>query len=88
MSGNDAAVAAPQNMVEVEQMVLRLYTTPPGPVIQQIERQLQLLQRSSDGWQMGDVLLGSSDRNVRFFGALTFSVKLINDGSVLDPELS
>lgn len=69
-------------------LVIRLYNPAPGPVIQQIEKELQALQRSSDGWQMGDALLASSNNNARFFGALTFTVKLNNDGSVLDPELS
>ena len=47
----------------------------------QIDDQLKRLQLSSEGWQLADTLLGSEDANVRFFGALTFQVKLNNDGS-------
>jgi len=56
-------------------------------VIATINDQLQQLQHSAEGWQLADALLGSEDANVRFFAALTFIVKLNNDGSVSDPEL-
>lgn len=70
------------------QLVKCLYKPGPARVITQINDQLQQLQTSSEGWQLADQLLGSSDANVRFFAALTFQVKLNNDGSVHDPELS
>jgi len=51
-------------------------------VITEVNDQLQQLQLSAEGWQLADALLGSEDANVRFFAALTFTVKLNNDGSV------
>ncbi|WPH00834.1 Hypothetical protein R9X50_00366400 [Acrodontium crateriforme] len=84
MSGVNAPVAAPTNIEEVEQLVKRLYQPNSPKIIQEINNQLQHLQLSSDGWQMADTLLGSNDSTVRFFGALTFQVKLNNDGPSLD----
>lgn len=54
-------------------------------IITAIDDQLKLIQNSSDGWQMADGLMRSDDDKVRFFGVLTFQVKLNNDGSVLRP---
>ena len=82
MNGNSSAIAAPQSIPEVEQLVKRLYQPGSPQVIVAIQDQLQQLQRSAEGWQLADALLGSDDANVRFFGALTFTVKLNNDGSV------
>lgn len=73
----------PQSVDEVAQLVKRLYQPGNPEVISHIQNQLQTLQRSNDGWQLADALLGYEDINVRFFGALTFTVKLNNDGSVL-----
>jgi hypothetical protein len=82
------AFPPPQSVDEVAQLVKRLYQPGNSEVIIQIQDQLQNLQRSNDGWQLADALLGYEDINVRFFGALTFTVKLNNDGSVLLPTLS
>ncbi|KAL8782535.1 MAG: hypothetical protein Q9213_005300 [Squamulea squamosa] len=49
----------------------------------QIQDSLQKLQRSDQGWQMADALLGSQDENVRFFGASTFTIKLNSDWNSL-----
>ncbi|KAK4992049.1 member of the karyopherin-beta [Elasticomyces elasticus] len=78
-------VSAPQSMAEVEQLVKRLYQPEYSHLVTRIQDRLQALQRSPDGWQLGDALLGSDDPNVRFFGALTFTVKLNNDGSEQGP---
>jgi hypothetical protein len=83
-----AAFPPPQSVDEVAQLVKRLYQPGNAQVITQIQEQLQTLQRSNDGWQLADALLGYDDLNIRFFGALTFTVKLNNDGSVLLPTLS
>ena len=88
MNGPGTSVAPPQSIEEVEQLVKRLYLPGSPRVIIQINDQLQQLQLSAQAWQIADALMGSSDRNVRFFAALTFTVKLNNDGSVTDPELS
>ena len=44
--------------------------------IKGIEEHLQTIQRSPQGWQLGDLLLQSHDQKVRFFGALTFTIKI------------
>ena len=88
-NGNMAhAVALPQSIEEVEQLVKRLYQPGPPHLIASINDQLQQLQRSEYGWKLADELMGSEDQSVRFFAALTFTVKLNNEGSVHDPELS
>lgn len=79
---NDPTVSQPQSIADVVELVKRLYQPGNAQLITQIQDQLQSLQRSSDGWQLADALLGNDDVNVRFFGALTFTVKLNNDGSV------
>lgn len=66
----------------IHKLVQRLYTPGNPRTIAQVDDQLKLLQHSPEGWQLADALLGSDDANVRFFGALTFQVKLNNDGSV------
>lgn len=47
--------------------------------IGRIQETLQRLQKSPEGWQMADALLGCNDDKVRFFGALTFTVKINQD---------
>jgi len=79
---SDSPVFQPQSIAEVVELVKRLYQPGNATIITQIQDQLQTLQRSSDGWQLADALLDQDDVNVRFFGALTFTVKLNNDGSV------
>ncbi|KAK5129525.1 hypothetical protein LTR08_003184 [Meristemomyces frigidus] len=86
MNGSGTAVAAPQSIEEVELLVKRLYKPGSPRTIIQINDHLQQLQVSNEGWQIADALMGSSDPNVRFFAALTFTVKLNNDGSALDAE--
>lgn len=88
-SGNVShAVAIPQTVTEVEHLVKRLYQPGHPALITNINDQLQQLQRSEHGWKLADELMGSDDRTVRFYAALTFTVKLNNEGSVPDPELS
>ncbi|KAI9807313.1 MAG: hypothetical protein M1833_000056 [Piccolia ochrophora] len=77
----------PTSVAEVEQLVVRLYSpgAPHGQIVA-IQETLQKLQRSADGWQLADTLLQNHDEKVRFFGALTFTVKLHSDGGTLDDE--
>ena len=70
------------------QLIKRLYVPGPAYIISQINDQLLQLQHSAEGWQLADALMSSDDQNVRFFAANTFTVKLNNDGSVSDPEMS
>ena len=85
---NGNTLAAPQTVAEVEQLIQRLYKPGPASLVKHINDQLLQLQLSQDGWKLADELMASDDANVRFFAALTFTVKLNNDGSVFDPELS
>ncbi|KAI9818503.1 MAG: hypothetical protein M1827_000562 [Pycnora praestabilis] len=72
--------------MEVEELVKRLYLPESPVLIGKIQSVLHNLQRSPEGWQLADALLGSHDDKVRFFGALTFTVKLNADWDSLDQE--
>lgn len=72
-------------LTECTQLVKQFYQPGNPAVIAAIDDQLKKLQHSPEGWQLADALLASQDANVRFFAALTFQVKLNNDGSVLRP---
>ena len=84
---NGYAATAPQSVAEVEQLVQRLYKPGPASLVKRINDRLLQLQLSHDGWKIADELMASDDANVRFFAALTFTIKLNNDGLVFDPEL-
>lgn len=74
--------ASPSSLADVELLIHRLYNAKDPRQVNVIQDQLQTLQRSSDGWRLADALLASEDPTSRFFGALTFTVKLNMDGSV------
>ena len=57
-------------------MIVALYQPGPPEAIAKIQEVLQRLQRSPEGWELGQSLLGSSDDNIKFFGALTLIVKI------------
>jgi hypothetical protein len=66
----------------MEQLIKRLHNTsdPPSPgEIQQIEGRIQNLQRESSGWSVGLDLLAHEQPIVRFYGALTLTVKINAD---------
>ena len=44
-----------------------------------LDAALKTVQKSANAFQFADSLLDSSDTNVRFFGALTFVVKINKD---------
>ncbi|KAL6712789.1 member of the karyopherin-beta [Lecanora helva] len=67
------------SMADVEQLVKTLYHPGLPEVITDTEKNLRGLQRSPNGWQIADALLQSEDANVRFFGALTFTIKANQD---------
>ncbi|KAL9119683.1 MAG: hypothetical protein Q9187_003767 [Circinaria calcarea] len=69
----------PKSLEEVERLVQSLYQPGSPRRISQAERALQKIQRSSQGWQLADALLQSQIANVRFFGALTFCIKINKD---------
>lgn len=69
--------AQPKTLEEVEQLVKLLYQSGNQPAqLVELQHKLHQLQISNDGWSIANGLLGSSDPNVRFFGAVTFSIKL------------
>lgn len=74
--------AAPPSMSEVESLVKSMYELGQPKKINETEATLRVLQRSEHGWEMANALLSSGDDNVRFFGALTFTVKLNADSLV------
>jgi hypothetical protein len=81
-----ASKSLPSSVSEVEELIKKLYK--PGPAAQygRINDQLLQLQLSPYGWKLADELMNSDDPNVRFYAALTFTVKLNNDGPSLDAE--
>lgn len=79
---------APLSMPDVELLVKSMYEPGPPKKITEIEATLRVLQRSEHGWEMANALLSSNDDNVRFFGALTFTVKLNADSDKLDEDES
>ena len=79
---------APQSVAEVEELIQRFYNPKPGDQHKVIDDQLIQLQRSQDAWKLADELMASEHTAVRLYAVNTFIVKLNNDGSVFDPEMS
>jgi hypothetical protein len=81
MADNTAQISQglPIGFAEIEELVKTLSNPGNPKKISQAEATLRVLQRSPQGWDIADALLNSSDENVRFFGALTFTVKLNAD---------
>lgn len=73
----------PLNMEELERLVKKMHAPGNPKEISEASATLQVLQRSPQGWEMGDALLSSDDENSRFFGALTFTIKINADAWVL-----
>lgn len=71
--------AFPLGFAEIEGLVKSLYEPGQAKKISQTEATLRVLQRSPQGWEIADALLKSEDEQVRFFGALTLTVKLNAD---------
>jgi hypothetical protein len=84
-----ALTRLPQSIQEVEALVSLLYQPGVAPHdLVAIQNRLHELQLSDLGWKIGDGLLASADSNVRFFGALTFTIKLHSLGFVSNPPPS
>lgn len=47
--------------------------------INEIQRQIQRLQREKTAWQLGLDLLQNEEANLRFYGALTLTIKINAD---------
>ena len=67
-----------------ERLISALYQ--PGGDVARINTVLTGYQRSQQGWQFADELLHSQDAQVRFFGALTFTIKINTDWNTLSAE--
>ena len=67
------------------QLIIQMYQPGAGSKVSRAQETLQRLQRSPEGWQLAQGLLGSKEETVRFFGALTFIVKLNTDSLVRYP---
>jgi uncharacterized protein YjeT (DUF2065 family) len=78
-NGAQPPQAFPLSFVEIEGLVKSLYDPGNARKISQNEATLRVLQRSPQGWEIADALLKSDDEQVRFFGALTLTVKLNAD---------
>ena len=70
---------AKANILFLCQLVQKLYQPGTPQDVARIQDALQKLQRSQQGWQFADALLQSRDDKVRFFGALTFTIKINQD---------
>ncbi|MCJ1247252.1 hypothetical protein MMC30_004466 [Trapelia coarctata] len=73
----------PKSFQEVESLVQRLYQPGTPQEVTRIQQTLQNIQRSPEGWALADALLQSHDEKVRFFGALTFTIKINTDWNSL-----
>ncbi|KAL1608405.1 member of the karyopherin-beta [Paraconiothyrium brasiliense] len=88
MAAAPQAQALPLALPDIEGLVKTLYDPGHARKIPETEATLRVLQRSPQGWEIGDALLNSTDENVRFFGALTLTVKVNADSSALSEEES
>ncbi|XMA12621.1 hypothetical protein WAI453_005412 [Rhynchosporium graminicola] len=76
----------PTSLAEVEALITQLYSPGAPEKVTVVQETLQRLQRSPEGWQLATSLLGHEDEQVRFFAALTFTVKLNTDAKSLGEE--
>ncbi|KAJ8064622.1 hypothetical protein OCU04_006949 [Sclerotinia nivalis] len=76
----------PSSLDEVEALIHQLYKPGPPERVLKVNETLQKLQRSPAGWGLADGLLGRSSENVKFIGALTFTIKLNTDSQSLKDE--
>ncbi|KAK2761176.1 hypothetical protein FQN54_001697 [Arachnomyces sp. PD_36] len=76
----DTSAAVDQaSIAEAKSLVHELSNPVDVSKIQQVQARLQEVQKSSGGWIIADALLNSEDQHDRFFGALTFTIKIHQD---------
>ncbi len=86
-SDEPVAVAIPTSLPEIAQLVKALYAPGLRPhEVQAVERILQEVQRSQHGWVIANALLDSTDDSVKFFGALTYTVKINTEIQAVSTE--
>ena len=66
-------------LIYLIQLVQRLYQPASPQEYARLDECLKRLQKSDEGFQLADALLKSQNVNVRFFGALTFTIKINRD---------
>ncbi|PVI02736.1 ARM repeat-containing protein [Periconia macrospinosa] len=81
-----AGQGIPLSLEEIEKLVKTMYDPGNAKKIAETEATLRVLQRSPQGWEIGDALLNNADENIRFFGAITLTVKLNADSAGLTEE--
>ncbi|KKA29490.1 hypothetical protein TD95_001601 [Thielaviopsis punctulata] len=81
-----ASIATPTSIDEVEALVLALYDPASVSNVTQIQAALHQVQKSPEGWRLAHELLGRQDEKVRFFGVLTFIIKLNTESDALNPN--
>ncbi|KAJ6198457.1 LOW QUALITY PROTEIN: armadillo-type protein [Bipolaris maydis] len=82
---SNGAQSFPLPYEEIERLVKSLYEPGQAKKISETEA---TLRRSPQGWEIANALLRSDDEQVRFFGALTLTVKLNADSAELSEEES
>lgn len=78
-----APLPLPQTISEVEALIQRFYGLNTPQQYTQIDTCLKAIQKTHGSFVLADQLMNSADANVRFFGALTFAVKVNRDWSSL-----
>ncbi|KMU84855.1 KapN [Coccidioides immitis H538.4] len=78
---------APQLIREATELAQVLSAPGNASFVQTAQARLQTLQKSAAGWAIADSLLGSEDANVRFYGALTLTMKIHQDWANLGEQM-
>jgi hypothetical protein len=76
------ALPGEPTIAEIEKRITSMYEVGNPRFIMENDAFLTALQRSDRGWEIGNALLHSEDAKVQYYGALTLTVKLNQDGSV------
>ncbi|KAI6247276.1 Importin beta-like protein [Erysiphe necator] len=76
----------PSSIEEVEALIKQLYGVKASGDVGKIQKTLYACQLSPNGWQLANALLNRSEEQVKFFGALTFIVKLNTDAKSLSED--
>lgn len=66
-------------MEQLIEELVDLASRPSPARIEEVQREIQRLQREPDGWQRGLALLKKDSPHFRFYGALTLTVKIRTD---------
>ncbi|POS85654.1 hypothetical protein EPUL_001440, partial [Erysiphe pulchra] len=76
----------PTSIEEVEALIKQLYGVRVHGDVGRIQKALYGIQLSPKGWELANTLLNRREEQVKFFGALTFIVKLNTDGKSLSED--